>query len=99
MKIDASAIQRLDSIELAGPRAVLRQDGEVLTAHLLSPPGAVFGVESAEQSPPDRANQGVRRLVVRVEAEPGQQMITVLLRPGSAEEPGVGGQVRSIGEW
>jgi hypothetical protein len=61
--------------------AVLRQDGQTLTASVLSPAGAEFSVESAEQNPPQKRNEGVRRLVIRLRVQPGDVTITVLLAP------------------
>jgi heparinase II/III-like protein len=53
-------------IKTKGTSAILSQKGKQLKAQLLSPPGAVFSVESAEQKPPQKTNQGVRRLMVHL---------------------------------
>ncbi len=61
--------------------AVLTQDGKRLFARILSPEGAVFSEESAEQAPPERENKGVRRLVLRTSAPAGPLEVTVRLVP------------------
>lgn len=70
--------------------AVLRQDGKALTASILSPKGVGFSVESAEQEPPQKRNEGVRRLVLRLPFQVGDVRIAVLLSPhwdGGATRP------------
>jgi hypothetical protein len=61
--------------------AVLELKGERLFARLLSPDGAGFAVESAEQEEPQRKNTGVRRLVIRLAKARGDVRIAVLLSP------------------
>ena len=61
--------------------AELTLDGKKLTAKILSPSGAEFAVESAEQKPPQRANKGVSRLLARVKGAKGQVRISILLAP------------------
>ena len=68
-------------IELQDEAAVLKLDGKELTARILSPAGAVFTVESVEQDPPQKRNEGVRRLVVRLPRSQGSVRIAVLLSP------------------
>jgi dienelactone hydrolase len=65
-----------------GSRAVLKINGKELIARLMSPAGAAFTVESAEQNPPQKENKGVRRLMVRLPQASGQVRIAVLLSPG-----------------
>jgi len=72
-------------------RAVLTLDGKTLTARVLSPAGAAFSVESAEQKSPQATNKGVRRLMVRLKAQPGPLRFAVLLSPHWPD----GKQVRS----
>jgi len=62
-------------------RAVLKLKGKELIARVLSPEGATFVVESAEQEPPQRTNKGVKRLVVRLPEASGDVRISVLLSP------------------
>ena len=64
-----------------GPAATLTLDGRTLTARILQPKGATFAVESAEQEPPQAANTGVSRLVIRTPAQPGPLRFAVLLSP------------------
>jgi len=66
---------------LDGATATLRQDGKQLTATILSPADAEFSVESAEQKPPQKANKGVRRLMIRISAGKGPLRVAVLLSP------------------
>lgn len=66
---------------LADGSAELTLQSEKLRARVLSPAGAAFGVESAEQEPPQLRNRGVRRLVVRLAAASGDMRIAVLLAP------------------
>jgi hypothetical protein len=62
-------------------QAVLTLDGRTLTARVLSPAGASFTVESAEQKPPQATNKGVRRLMIRLKADSGPLRFAVLLSP------------------
>ena len=68
-------------ITLDGGRAVLTQDGKKLRAEILSPEGAVFSKESAEQKPPQATNKGIRRLMIRLPKQTGRIRIAVLLSP------------------
>ena len=61
--------------------AELTIDGKKLTARILSPSGAEFAVEPAEQKPPQKANKGVSRLLGRVKGAKGSVRIAVLLAP------------------
>ena len=61
--------------------ALLRQDGETLTVLVLSPTGAAFTVESAEQAPPQRRNEGVRRLMLHLPGQSGDVRVAVLFAP------------------
>jgi hypothetical protein len=54
---------------------------QMLIAKALSPAGAEFVVESAEQKPPEKANKGVSRLVLRVPDAKGSVQVAVLLSP------------------
>ncbi|MBN2375491.1 MAG: heparinase II/III family protein [Sedimentisphaerales bacterium] len=68
-------------IELKGKEAILQAEGKRLKAQLLSPEGAVFSVESAEQQPPQKTNKGVRRLVVDLGEVSGKVKIVVKFAP------------------
>jgi len=61
--------------------AVLKLRGRELTARLLSPQNGAFTVESAEQEPPQRRNEGVKRLMVRLPQAGGNTCVAVLLSP------------------
>lgn len=61
--------------------ATLELKGKTLIARILSPTGATFAAESAEQKPPQKANTGVRRLVIRLPKAEGDVRVAVLLSP------------------
>jgi len=61
--------------------AVLTLEGKELVARVLSPAGANFVVESAEQEPPQNPNTGIDRLMVRVPEVTGNVTVAVLLSP------------------
>ena len=61
--------------------ARLSLKGRELTARVLSPVGADFTVESAEQLPPQKTNKGVNRLLVRLPEAKGNTRIAILLSP------------------
>ena len=68
-------------VTVEGATATLRQDGKTLRARILAPAGASFSVESAEQKPPQRRNEGVSRLVIRLKGVGGNTRVAVLLSP------------------
>ena len=68
-------------ISLGGNSALLELDGKKLTARILSPAGARFTAESAQQEPPQKTNEGVSRLMVRLKNRSGNVRISVLLSP------------------
>ena len=68
-------------ITLQGDRALLKLKEKELIAHILSPMGAKFTVESAEQPPPQRTNRGVKRLLVHLPGKTGAVCVAVLLSP------------------
>jgi hypothetical protein len=68
------------SVEKEGT-AKLTLKGKTLIARVLSPAGATFTVESAEQQPPQKANKGVRRLLVRLPNSKDNVRVAVLLSP------------------
>ncbi|MDF7799256.1 heparinase II/III family protein [Pontiellaceae bacterium B1224] len=61
--------------------AVLELDGKKMIARILSPAGATFSVESAEQEPPEKPNEGVSRLEVHLPKMKGSATIAILLSP------------------
>lgn len=61
--------------------ALLEQDGKRLTVTALHPTAASFTVESAEREPPEKRNEGVRRLILRLPARTGDLQIAILLAP------------------
>ncbi len=73
-------------ISIENNRAVLSQDGKKLLARVLSPLGAEFIVESAEQKPPEKTNKGVKRLMVRLKNQHGNVRIAVLLQPITSDK-------------
>ncbi len=80
--------------------ALLKLEGKELGVRILSPAGARFNVESAEQQPPQKRNAGVKRLVVKLSHASGQVRIAVLFSPvwkaeGSVEEA----EVRPLAHW
>ncbi len=68
-------------IETKGSEAVLTLKGKSLVARVLSPTGAKFSVESAEQEKPQKTNKGVRRLMVKLSEAQGPTTVAVLLCP------------------
>jgi hypothetical protein len=74
--------------------AVLTLGKKRLEVSILSPEGARFEVESAEQEPPQKTNKGVRRLVINLGERKDDVCIAVHLAPvwpeaGAAEPPDV----------
>ena len=75
-----------------GGIATLTLKGNELTARILSPAGAEFTVESAEQRPPQKKNAGVSRLMVRLPNAKGNVRLAVLLSPKWRD----GGDVKQV---
>ncbi len=61
--------------------ARLLLDGRELTVRILAPAGAAFAVESARQDPPQKTNEGVRRLLVRLSESSSTGRVAILFRP------------------
>ncbi|QYY35209.1 heparinase II/III family protein [Ruficoccus sp. ZRK36] len=61
--------------------ALLTQDGKQLQVRVLSPAGATFSVESAEQAPPQNPNKGIQRLMVHLPDQSDEVRLVVLLSP------------------
>ena len=80
--------------------AELTLDGKKLTAKILSPSGAEFAVESAEQKPPQKSNKGVSRLLARVKGAKGSVRIAVLLAPAwKGFKPPVAIPLEPLAKW
>ena len=79
------AVIRID----APQQATLTLGGKTMTARILSPAQAVFSVASAAQSPPQKPNTGVSRLLATVPETTGNLTVTLLLSPHwTADTPG-----------
>ena len=61
--------------------AVLKKNGKELKMQILSPAGAQFTVESAEQKPPLKPNKGFKRLLVRLQKQKENLRVAVLFLP------------------
>ena len=61
--------------------ALLTLKGKELIAHILSPAGAEFTIESAKQKPPQKTNRGVNRLIVCLPDAKDKVRVAVLLSP------------------
>jgi hypothetical protein len=68
-------------IRLKGSTAELTLDGKRMMAAICEPAGAVFAVESSEQASPEQKNEGVKRLLVKLDGVSGNQTVSVLLSP------------------
>lgn len=80
--------------------AELRLKGKQLIARVLSPAGAGFVVESAEQKPPEKPNTGVKRLVVRLQQAKGSVRVAILLSPvWEANNFVKNAQLKPLAEW
>jgi hypothetical protein len=62
-------------------QVLLTLDSKELKAQILSPAGAEFTMESAEQEPPQKTNKGVKRLLIRLPDAKGSIRVAVLLSP------------------
>ncbi|MFB0554028.1 MAG: heparinase II/III family protein [Phycisphaerae bacterium] len=80
--------------------AVLTLAGRKLIARILSPSIAGFSTESAQQSPPEKTNAGVRRLIVRLPNAKGNVRVAVLLSPVWKDKEVVTKvQVEPLAQW
>ncbi len=61
--------------------AILTRGRKKMTVQILSPAGAVFTVESAEQKPPLKSNKGVKRLMIRLKKQKGNVRVAVFFAP------------------
>jgi len=83
-----------------GGSAALSLKGKELIARILSPAGAEFLVESAEQKPPQKTNKGVKRLMLRLPEAKGNVRLAILLSPVWGDGNVVKTlQVKPLAEW
>ncbi|NIP26566.1 MAG: DUF4962 domain-containing protein, partial [Phycisphaerae bacterium] len=83
-----------------GGSAALSLKGKELIARVLSPVGAEFVVESAEQKPPQKTNKGVTRLMVRLPEAKGNIQLVILLSPVWSDGNVVKiAEVKPLAEW
>ncbi len=68
-------------IDLDEDTAILKRDNKVICARILSPAGAKFTTESAEQKPPQRTCEGFRRLLIELPKTKKSVRIVVVLEP------------------
>ena len=89
------------TIQIENPQqATLTLGGKTLTARILSPSQAVFSVASAEQSPPQKTNAGVSRLLATVPETTGNLTLTVLLSPHRTDAvPGMIPRPGALATW
>lgn len=80
-------------------KATLTLKGKKLIARVLSPAGANFTVESAEQKPPERTNSGVRRLMLRLPDARGNARVAVLLSPVWEDGKISTAKLKPLAEW
>ncbi len=83
-----------------GAAATLTKNGKQLNLHVLSPSGATFSVESAEQLPPQLPNNGWRRVMLRLPDQPaGPVRIAVLFSPVWPQGEVTSWPVIPLGDW
>lgn len=83
-----------------GSRAALSLKGQKLVARLLSPKDATFTVESAEQQPPQKRNEGVRRLMIRLPQASGEIRVAVLFSPAWKDgKPADAAEIKPLSTW
>ena len=68
-------------ISITGKMAKLTLNDKELKLHILSPEGAVFSEESAEQEPPQKPNKGIKRLMIRLKDQKGSVRVSVIFAP------------------
>jgi hypothetical protein len=79
--------------------AELRLKGKRLIARVLSPAGAGFVVESAEQKSPEKPNTGVKRLIVRLPDVKGNVRMAILLSPVWKDGTVMTAKLKPLAEW
>lgn len=73
-------------IVLRGAEAELTQKGKKIRVTILTP-GTTFQEVSTRQEPPQKTNEGIRRLAFEVKAPAGRQVLAVLVVPAAAAAP------------
>ena len=83
-----------------GEAATLYLDNKQLRAVILSPQGARFSAESAEQQPPEKTNKGVWRLLIKMPNQQGSVRLAVWLVPewGDGQER-TPPEIKPLAEW
>ena len=69
------------TIAVDGTTATLELGGQKMVAKLLAPEGAIFLAESAHQEAPQKTNDGISRLMIRLNGVTGEHRIAVLFSP------------------
>ena len=64
----------------------MTQKGKKIRVTILTP-GATFQEVSTRQEPPQKTNEGIRRLAFDVQAPAGRQVLAVLVVPAAAAAP------------
>ncbi|UCH34575.1 MAG: heparinase II/III family protein [Armatimonadota bacterium] len=72
------------AVSLDGATATLTQGEASLTARVLSPNTAEFAIASADPGPPQKRNEGITKLVVRLPGVSGEARLAILLTPEAA---------------
>jgi hypothetical protein len=70
------------TVECDGRRALLQKGGKKMTARLVSPENAKFETVPAQPPAPQRQNEGVRKLIVRLPGKVKQVKIEVEIANG-----------------
>ena len=86
-------------IKLKGNTAELTLEGKKMIATICEPAKAIFSIESAEQKPPEKINEGVKRLLVKLDEVTGSQSVVVLLSPAGKQGTVKKYQSKSLSEW
>ena len=81
-------------IEISGAEAKLIPNGKTLTARILSPAGACFSQESAEQAPPERTCRGFRQLIVTHQETQTSTRLCVALSVEAVDT-----EIEALDEW
>ncbi len=74
-------------VELSGSTARLSQGGKELSAQILSPAEARFDVVAVHPPPPQKQQDNLSNLIIRMPRSRGPVRIAVLLTPGDAPAP------------
>ncbi len=81
-------------------RAVLKLRDRSLAVRLLSPKDARFTVESAEQESPQKKNEGVRRLMVKLPQTGGDIRVAILFSPAWPDGKTVDNtEIKPLADW